>query len=690
MNSSFASARRILGRSLAACMVALLAACSVAPSPLIGVVFNDYTGEPIAGATVQLGSARADTDAAGKFEFAFWSESDTLQVAVAGYEPAAIALASQPEPASGQSGAVVNIALRPNTVAGVVRDTYTSEPIVGATVRSAEGLSATTDAEGRYAIAGVPTQFQLTIEAAGYEAVVAELDRATIVDADLRPNTLTGVITDQFTSAPIAGATISAGEASAVSDAEGKFSLVGLPEEVTVTVEADGYAPLSQSVNRATALNAALRPDLLRATLIDVATGAPIQNAAITVSPELGAAEVAFIRLSDSRDGQFTLEGVPERGVVQILAPGYRKAVVELTPDGIPPTIELVPFKTRSIYITSAVAANEKMRLAFFDMIDRTELNAIVIDLKSDLRDDLGLIYYDSQVPIVKELGTSAPYYDIKAIIAEAKRRNIYLIARVHMFSHDNVLADARPDWAARDRSTGGVFADYPTPTIRYTWLDPWNENVWDYNIQLSVEAARLGFDEINYDYIRFPSLEFSPTDKERLQLSREGTPEEKFQNIANVLERSHRAINGAGAFFSVDVFGYTVFEASELIGQDIAIMSQHTDYVCPMVYPSHFNPGDLGIPLPARDPGRVIEMSMKAGAEKVAGKNALLRPWLQDFTLVWVPDDQIVEYGAAEVRAQIDAVDNYPISGGWILYDSANTYTEGALQPATPGDGNP
>jgi Uncharacterized conserved protein len=184
---------------------------------------------------------------------------------------------------------------------------------------------------------------------------------------------------------------------------------------------------------------------------------------------------------------------LPESGYVQVLSPGYHKAVLELKPGHIASRIELEPFYVRGLYITSAVSTSSSLVNTYLDIIDRTELNTIVIDLKSDLRDDLGLIYYDSQVPLVQELGTSADYMDIHGILAEAKRRGIYTIARVQVFSHDNALADARPDWAIKRRDTGEVFADRPATNIRYAWLDPWNRNVWDYNVQLSdrIPAAR-------------------------------------------------------------------------------------------------------------------------------------------------------------------------------------------------------
>jgi hypothetical protein len=246
------------------------------------------------------------------------------------------------------------------------------------------------------------------------------------------------------------------------------------------------------------------------------------------------------------------------------------------------------------------------------------------------------------------------------------------------------VLAEAKPEWAAQDRVKGGIFYDYPTSTIKYAWLDPFNENVWDYNIALSVEASLAGFDEINFDYIRFPSLEFGADDGARLKLSKENiTPEMRYENIKNVLNRAQPAINAAGAYLSVDVFGFTTEAPIDIIGQSIPIMGQTTDYICPMVYPSHYGPGYMGYANPAAYPYEIILGTMQLGLKQMDNTTrARLRPWLQDFTLIWVPDDQIVSYGDAELRAQIKAVADANTGAGWLLYSSDNTYTYSALNP--------
>ncbi len=666
-------------------LAAVLAACGGPDIALNGTITDAYTGKPIPAATVKLGDSELTTDASGKFQIAKWTDKDTLQVVANGYEPVSIALAAQPQTAKPTPPAVtLDAKIRPNTIAGAITDSYTGKPLAGARVQASATISATTGADGRYTLSGLPESFTLTIAAPDHESISQSFKRTTSFDAALRPNALSGAITDSLTGKPLAGATVKAGDATATTSADGRYRLDNVPENATVQITADGYAALTQPIERMTAINAALRPDVLKGTLLDSATGAPIKNATVIATSTTNSSDVAYTRIDNSADGQFKLDGVPEQGYIQVLAPGYRKATIELKSGGVPNTIKLEPFQAKALYVKASVAAYQGVE-PYFDLIDRTELNAIVIDLKSDNLVDLGLIYYDSQVPIIKELGTSKPLMDVKAILAEAKRRNIYTIARVHIFAHDNLLAETKPEWAAQDTRgckpnenrlcNGPVFyADWDI-----AWLDPWNEQVWDYNIGLATEEAQLGFDEINFDYIRFPNdgatqfMQLSkPTDWKK-------NPQPLYENIGRFMERAQRAINGSGAFFSADVFGYAAWSPQPNIGQNMAIMAQHADYICPMVYPSHFSFGEMGFKDPADHPYEIVAESMRRGTELVGDGRARLRPWLQDFTLLWRPP--IVEYGADKVRAQIDGAESASIDAGWLLWDSDNEYTESALK---------
>jgi len=678
--------------AFALAFAALLAACaSRAPEiALNGTVIDAYTGQPVPAATIKLGENQLTTDAGGKYQIAQWTDKDTLQVAASGYEPVTIALASQPQLTQPTPPAVtLDAKIRPNTIAGAITDAYTGKPLAGALVKASEMLSVTTGADGRYTIAGVPEGFTLSISAPDHEASSQSLKQTISFDAALRPNVLAGTITDRYTNQPVAGAVVAIGDKlRATTGADGRYRLEGVPSTAAVQISADGYAALTQPIDKTIALDAILRPDVLKGTLVDSVSGAPIKNATLLASATAGSGDVAFARIDNRSDGSFKLEGVPEQGLIQVLAPGYSKAVIELKSGSVPTTIKLEPFSAKALYVKTSVAAYGGMKQMdeYFKIIDNTELNAMVLDLKSDNLADLGLIYYQSNVPIIKELGTSKDLMDIRAILAEAKKHNVYMIARIHIFAHDNLLAETKPEWAAHDdrgckpnetrKCNGPIFyADWDI-----AWLDQWNENVWDYNIDLAVEAAQLGFDEVNFDYIRFAND--GKTDHMVLSkaIDWRNNPEPLYENIGRFMERAHRKINGAGAFFSADVFGYAAWNPQPNIGQNMEIMSQHADYICPMVYPSHFSFGELGFDDPATHPYEIVAASMQRGAKLIGTNRARLRPWLQDFTLLWRPP--IIEYGPKEVRAQIDAAESDKIDAGWLLWDSDNDYTVDALKP--------
>jgi hypothetical protein len=677
------SIRRLLVGAGSALVAVGLAACGGPDVALVGTVTDAYTGSPVPAAVVQVDSQNATADSNGKYELTRWNAKSTLQVSADGYAPTSIDLASQAHLQQAQPPSVtLDATIRPDSLSGTIKDAYSAEPLAGASIKVSDTISATTAADGSYRLTGLPESFTLEVSAPNYAATSKSLERTTSFDLELRPTILRGVLTNLYTGEPVSGATVSVGDRSASSDANGAYELTDIPLDTDLVIAADGYATITEAVAKAVQFDATLRPDTLTTVLVDKTTGEPIANATLVASETItGTSDIAFARIDNSSDGTISIKGIPEKGFLKVLAPGYLKQVIPLEIGNIPAKVEMEPFQVKGIYVTAAVAANWDLLMKYFDFIDQTELNAIVMDLKSDLRDDLGLVYYDSQTPLVKELGTSYPYIDYEKVLAEAKRRGIYTIARTHIFSHDNVLAEAKPEWAAQDRVNGGIFYDYPTPTIKYAWLDPWNKNVWEYNRAIAVEAAQMGFDEVNYDYIRFPSLEFAADDKIRLQLSKDNsTPEERYANIAEVLKEAQRDINGAGAYLSIDVFGYTAWRPDALIGQDIGLLSEYTDYIMPMIYPSHFNPGELGFDNPSNHPYEIIKASMEKGETQVVGQRAHLRPWLQDFTLTWVPASMLVEYDAAKVRAQIQAVKDVDPIMGWILYNSANIYTDEAV----------
>jgi hypothetical protein len=676
---------RASGAVLFGLLLITLVGCGAPPVVLSGVITDAYTGAPVNQATVTIGRTKLTTDPEGRYTTPRWNPADTMTVIASGYEIATVPLKTQEHLANTEVSTVtLETALRPNTLSGVVTDRYSSEPLAGAVVSITTGatntLTMTTSADGRYQFDAVSEQVTLEVSLPDYETLQETLERTINHDIALRSNVITGIVSDRYTEQPLGGVEVTAGTVTTQTAADGAYRLAGVPADVTMLdINIDGYAPLAQQFEPGVrVVDAVLRPDVLTATLVDQVSGEPVANATVIATTTLPGADVAFVRIDNSRSGRFTLDGIPEQGYLQVLAPGYRKAIVEIKPGSVPEEVTLEPFDAKALYVKTSTAAYQPERMQeFFDVIDRTELNAMVIDLKSDNLEDLGLIYYESQVPIIQELGTSKDLMDIRAILAEAKKRDVYTIARIHIFAHDNLLAQTRPDWAAQDTRTGKEFyADW-----NIAWLDPWNRNVWDYNIQLGIEAAQLGFDEIQFDYIRFPN---DASDIEYMRLSKPHDPKvdapEMYQNIATFIEEAHRAMNGAGAFFSADVFGYATWAPQAQIGQNLELMAAHADYICPMVYPSHYYTHELGFDNAAAYPYEIVYESLKHGAELIGGKRAKLRPWLQDFTLIWVPNDQIVRYGPREVRAQIKAAEDFGASG-WALWSADNEYTYDALK---------
>lgn len=670
-------ARTLLRRLGLLALLVLLASCGGPGIPLTGVVTDSYTGQPVANASVAIGERTVQTDPQGRYRFDSWSADGQLVARLDGYEDITVDLKTKPELAKAEGEARLDLTLRPNTISGLVIDLYTDQPIAGALVRVSDVLSATTGADGRYLIKGVPEQFKLQVSAADHDEVQAAISRATVQDVALRPNILTGRITDKYTGKPVSGARVSAAGVETTTDADGRYTLRNVPAGATIEIAATDYTsqtlPLPES---STTLDAILRPSFVQGTIVDASTGQPISDAIVLampapgwpVTPTLPFTGTAASVVRSGPDGRYKLDNVPEGAQIQVLMPGYRKAIKPFIEGEFENDIKLEPFEVKAIYITAATATDKNAMRELFDLVDRTELNAVVIDVKLDIVGDVGRIGYKSKLPIVQELGTDIDWIDMAWITAEARSRGIYTIARMPVM-RDDVVATSNPEWAVK-RAGGGLWADHGG----LHWLDPFQHGVWDYNIGLAKEIADFGFDEIQYDYIRFPSdgnvnvMVFSqPLDR------REHGSQSMYETITGLLKETHQVLYSSGAFFSIDVFGYATWRDMWEIGQKLEMMAEHTDYICPMVYPSHYSLGELGFDHPDLYPYEIVLDSLQRGAPRIEGRRALFRPWLQAFTASWLP--VYAKYDRAMIRKQIQAVDDFGKAKGWALWNAANYY---------------
>lgn len=321
------------------------------------------------------------------------------------------------------------------------------------------------------------------------------------------------------------------------------------------------------------------------------------------------------------------------------------------------------PEQVKAIYMTSWVAGTKHLRERLIKLIDETELNAIVIDVK----DYTGKISFPMDNAQVKELGSvEKRIADIGTLIDELHRKNIYVIARVSVFQ-DVHLAQKWPQFAVQRKSDGKTWADRKG----LMWMDASSFEVWDYNLNIAKEAYKVGFDEINFDYIRFPSdgdisqMVF-PVSKD---LPKDQVMESFFAYV-------HQEMGNAKIPTSADLFGMTTTATDDMnIGQVLEVGLRYFDFVAPMVYPSHYPKGFSGMKNPAEKPYETIHEVMTSAVERA---NAIgvdpqkLRPWLQDFNLGAV-------YTSDLVRAQMTATYDVGLTS-WMLWDPNNRYTRDAL----------
>lgn len=337
------------------------------------------------------------------------------------------------------------------------------------------------------------------------------------------------------------------------------------------------------------------------------------------------------------------------------------------TRDSLPHTTR--PAIIRGLYVSRWAALGHRMN-ELIDVAKRTEINALVIDVK----DDRGYVLYRSTVPLAHKIGADTvqpiPARRIREILDTMHANGIYPIARI-VVAKDPTLANARREWAVKRKSDGKPWLDRKGNP----WVDPHQRDVWKYAADLAEEAVKLGFSQVQFDYVRFP-------DDPRLQreatfpLAKGRAREDVIREQLGYLRSRMIALHTPMA---IDVFGLTTTETNDMtIGQRWEQFADQADIIMPMTYPSHYYRGAYDIPYPNAAPYAVIDHAMRdAQARNRAMPNAgEVIPWYQDFTL------GRPRYGVAQVRAQIQAgYDNGVRS--WVLWNASSKYTIGALRPA-------
>lgn len=329
------------------------------------------------------------------------------------------------------------------------------------------------------------------------------------------------------------------------------------------------------------------------------------------------------------------------------------------------------PSCVRGIHLTSWYTGTKKGRAKFEALLADTELNTAVIDVK-EIEGEVYIpgVKLDGQdvyVPAVK---------DLESYLKFLKARGVYTIARIVVF-HDNKVATLKPDWAIRSTSPlpraaeKGYRKDVWVDRRGSAWADPTNPNVWKYNIDIAVKAAEMGFQGVQFDYIRFPSD--GPT--KLCIYSQPYTKGKGVEYLNQFLKRAQDKLKPMGVEVSIDVFGLVGSYDNDLgIGQKLTQILSHVDVISPMMYPSHYGAGEYGIADPNSSPYETVFRSIKDTRKVLLKANSQveLRPYLQDFSLG-------VKYDAKKVRDQIQAAADQGIHE-WLLWSPSCNYTRDAM----------
>ena len=390
--------------------------------------------------------------------------------------------------------------------------------------------------------------------------------------------------------------------------------------------------------------------DALAATgvVIDASTLKPVADAIVTTT--------AGVTRTDEHGWFDTGQATAS---IAARAPGYLRTDVHVSGDD-PVTLTLTPFRPKAVYLSVFGITSTTLRNAATNLPQRTAINALVIDVKGDR----GLTPYRS---VAREaIGAAARTNervsmarDFPALLAQLHAQHLYLIARIVVFK-DDPLAAAHPEWGVRD-AEGRPWRDREG----LQWMDPFSRDVWQHNLDIAEEAARMGFDEIQFDYVRFP-------DQRGLAFALPNTRANRTAAITGFLQAARDRLAPYNVFVAADIFGYVCWNTNDTaIGQQIELLGAPLDYISPMLYPSGFTWGLPGIADPTAEPGRIVERSLAEAIKRTGLSGVRFRPWLQAFR-DYAFDHRV--FDATAIRAQTDAADAVG-ANGWMLWNPRNQY---------------
>ena len=340
------------------------------------------------------------------------------------------------------------------------------------------------------------------------------------------------------------------------------------------------------------------------------------------------------------------------------------------------------PVKVKALYLASKPVGNNERMDEIIKVLDETELNAVVIDIK----DDYGKVTYAMDLPYLSELESiEVAVEDMSSLLKKLKEHEIYCIGRI-VTMRDPHLGRVKPEWMLT-KQDGTLYKD----NSGYGWVNPYKEEYWDYILGIALQAGKDGFDEIQFDYIRFC------TDKgadDCIFEEKDVKGRDKTTVISELCSYLSENIRNAGLYMSCDVFGTIIGSKldSRAVGQDYPAMAMSVDYICPMIYPSHYGNGNFGIDHPDLEPYKAILGACKRSKNALSSylsegeRVAVVRPWLQAFTATWLGKGNYMTYDKNAIRQEIQAVYDAGYDE-WILWNPSVKYDYSGFLTKTQGE---
>jgi hypothetical protein len=615
--------------------------------PVRGVVIDQETGEPLSGAELRIGTDRAVSGPDGGFEFHGVKPPLEVTASAAGYLSGSAHVAP---PGRFRTLGTLQLELEPVELTGTVLDSVTSLPLEGALLASGSQV-VRTDSTGRYRLTRLVKGAVITVTATLHQdGEPALFDSQASLDWSLVPLPVEVSVRDASTDRPLAGAEVSTPLETARTAPSGVATLVRTAPQNPISVTLAGFTSAQAAAAPGDRVTVRLKQTMVSGT-VRAPDGSPLAKAQLLLRTPNAPTRWVYTDAT----GRYTLTTVPDGASLTAKLPGYALTQRSVSP-GADGDFQLQRFAAKALYIPFGLLfpVQESRLKEDLALVDRTELNALVIDVKGDM----AWLAYSPQYTLAKEIDAGYEGIDVRTLLAQCKKQGIYTIARIVTFK-DNVLGTKRPEWAVHHKD-GRLWKDDED----LVWVDPFRKEVWEYNLGIAREVVEMGFDEVQMDYVRFPS-DGAIGDT---VYSQESNAESRSKAIGDFLAFMRKGLEGTGAFLSCDLFGLVTSMDPDYdlgVGQRLRDIAPWVDYFSPMVYPSTYISGNLGLADPWREPYKVVKIALDDARERTT---TLVRPWLQHYSL-WG-----VEFGTNEFRLEKKAAADGG-GCGWIFWNAAGIY---------------